>query len=109
MDINDLDLGIQERDSQPSLVSGIKKNCRMCSAYRTFHPNGPQKPSVQKALKSLYMHYSSEYERLRKEDSVSGARVKEIADKKRFILDLIDECGSCSRETGLVGERIKKL
>jgi len=88
------------------LLNSIKRNCKMCSAYKSFQPKGKEKPVVQASLKELYNHLFEQYNFLKKTDS-PGEQIVSASEKRRFVLDLIDACNSCDKDVDTVGQKIK--
>lgn len=89
-----------------SLVNSIKRNCKMCAAYRNFNPTGKERPIVQASLKELYNFLLEEYNDL-KSSNASGSEIVSSAENRRFVLDLIDDCNACGKEVDLVLQKIK--
>lgn len=83
--------------SVESLLKSIKKNCRMCSTYKTFNPNGKEKPIVLASLKELYNIYKDEYEILRKKE-IEAEEIRKSIRNRRLCLDITDACNSCDKE-----------
>lgn len=98
---------IESREIDP-LVNAVKRNCKMCSAYRNFQPRGKEKPIVQASLKSLYDYLLEEYNSLKRNDA-EGSEIMQTAENRRFVLDLIDECNACGKEIDRVAQKIKGI
>jgi len=91
-----------------SLVNSIKRNCKMCSAYRNFQPLGKEKPIVQASLKHLYDSLFERYNFLKKTDA-EGRDIVKAAEDRHAVLDFIDECNACDKEFDRVGQKIKGM
>lgn len=91
-----------------SLVNAVKRNCKMCSAYRNFQPKGKEKPIVQASLKQLYEHLFEKYNFLKKTNA-DGSEIVKAAEDRHAVLDLIDECNACDKEFDRIGQKIKGM
>ncbi|HLC79086.1 MAG TPA: hypothetical protein VJG83_01525 [archaeon] len=90
----------------------IHKNCLLCMGRSRLHTNraekNPEKGVVLNSLQDLYGTYQEKYELLRKLNS-TAEKIQNAATNKRFVLDVIDGCKSCGRETDFANRSLAQL
>ena len=92
MDLEDIHAKEEE------LKDDVRKNCMLCMGRaRLGRPKNPEREGVQQDLKDLYALYEDKFNKLRRADA-DGAEITNSGDNKRYILDVISACDSCSRE-----------
>ncbi len=90
------------------LVSSVKRNCRMCAAYKNFQPYGKERAIVLASLDQLYQAYAEQYNALRKADARENP-IMQAKQNKGLCLDVIDTCNHCDKEFDRAGRTIVGL
>jgi len=91
-----------------SLVTSVRKNCRMCSVYKNIQPVAKEKPIVQASLRELYGYLLGKYDSLRRSNA-SGNEIVRASENRRLVLDLLDECNACKRQEDTINQKIKGM
>ena len=93
-----------------SIISAIRKDCRMCCSYRNFKPNDRSyRQQVEERLNQLATEQSADFERLRRQDDSANMDVARAREQKYFFLDLVPVCQQCDRNDALIDRSLNKI